>query len=115
VTLEALIEQIGAGKVASVSWSIQPEIGPGWIGGERSITVRIGDRVLAEGAEALVRLDAALVAREVIPAEPCDSMLSGEGTLRVEDGQLVLDYAWSDTPVYQFGAAGHAAVGLMDV
>lgn len=113
MTLAALIKQLQAGQEASVSWSIQPAIGPGWIGGDRSITICVGELELHEGAQARMVLDEALVAQKVIPAGLSDSVLSGEGTLRVENNQLVLDYSWSDTPVYAFGTSGHAVIVLL--
>ncbi|MFT5683501.1 MAG: hypothetical protein ACI8RZ_004433 [Myxococcota bacterium] len=113
MTLEALVAQLRAGVSVWVTWSVRSAIGPGWIGGGREVAVSVGGQALSEGSPALAVLTKALIARLAIPAEREDSVLIGEGELTLDGEQMVLDYEWSDAPVYEYGTSGDGLVVLM--
>jgi hypothetical protein len=112
MTLDVLLAHLEAGREVVISWSVYPDIGPDWIGGGgRTVSVSLDGQPLDESTPAYLALTAALIARLSIPATS-ETVLEGEGELSREGSELVLDYAWSNTPVYQLGTNGHAMVTL---
>jgi hypothetical protein len=112
LALRDLVAQIRAGQAVDVVWSVHPEIGPGWIGGGRSVSMSLDGQALPVSVPVHQALWAVLIVRLAIPAESPETVLCGEGTLRIAGDLLVVDYTWSDTPMYEDGHSGEATVAL---
>lgn len=100
--LGALAQLLSARVPVTVVWEVLPVIGPGWVGGGRTVVVRVGDRAVDEadpGARALAR---AVVAALAIPETSETLCVVGVGELHAADGGWAI--AWEVTESVPYGS-----------
>jgi hypothetical protein len=96
-----------------VTWEVRPAIGPGWIGGGRTLQLRLGDAAVDEACPAWAALTALVVAALEIPEETDTTCVDGEGELRVEADAIVLDWEVYEAIPYMYGVARHGVTRLV--
>ncbi len=82
-----------------VKWEVLCDIGPGWIGGGRSIYFHLDRRPLAENPFH-DRLRVQLIQVLDIPAESPDIVISGEGEIQQVNDTLEIEFEWQQAVPY---------------
>ena len=91
--LQELRNLIGSAQLG-VAWSVQCEVGPGWIGGGREVRL-IHDGTQLSPTAFREKLISAIITAAAIPNETADSGIFGEGEIFFHKEKLMLEFEWT--------------------
>ena len=97
-TMEVLLRYMQE-KELSVEWTVYSDIGPGWIGGSRTICFYLDEHPLHDNSFH-ERLQRSVIAFANIPETGGENMIYGEGQVSAKNGRLYLSYRWDSAPPY---------------
>lgn len=85
----------------TATWQVKSDIGPGWIGGGRKVTLLVDDEELTDSPFYQQLLEK-LIEAVPIPVDGGDYMIEGEGTFKIEGTALVMEYDTESTIPYDW-------------
>jgi hypothetical protein len=82
-----------------VEWRVSPDIGPDWIGSDRTIDFYLNDYILSE-SEFCKSLKDKLIKIIPIPYQSKNHVITGDGDITLENQQLLVHYSWQKAIPY---------------